>query len=82
VEIELSRDIDDQSVNANIGSLAGVSSVERLDSRRVRIHFSGGLENQEKLLQELATMRIGMVSFRPSASALEETYLSLIKDTL
>jgi ABC-2 type transport system ATP-binding protein len=82
VEIELSRDIDDRSVNANIGSLASVSSVERLDPRRVRIHFSGGLENQERLLQELATMRIGMVSFRPSASALEETYLSLIKDTL
>jgi ABC-2 type transport system ATP-binding protein len=82
VEIELSRDIDDQSVNANIGSLVSVSSVETLDSRRVRIHFSGGLENQERLLQELATMRIGMVSFRPSASALEETYLSLIKDTL
>jgi ABC-2 type transport system ATP-binding protein len=82
VEIELSRDIDDQSVNTNLGSLVSVSSVERLDSRRVRIHFSGGLENQERLLQELTTMRIGMVSFRPSASALEETYLSLIKDTL
>jgi ABC-2 type transport system ATP-binding protein len=82
VEIELSRDIDDRSVNTNIGSLASVSSVEKLDSRKVRIHFSGGLENQERLLQELATMRIGMVSFRPSASALEETYLSLIKDTL
>ncbi len=82
VEIELSRDIDDQSVNRNIGSLASVSSVERLDSRKVRIHFSGGIENQERLLQELATMRLGMVSFRPSASALEDTYLSLIKDTL
>jgi ABC-2 type transport system ATP-binding protein len=82
VEIELSRDIDDQSVNRNIGSLASVSSAERLDSRKVRIHFSGGIENQERLLQELATMRIGMVSFRPSASALEDTYLSLIKDTL
>jgi ABC-2 type transport system ATP-binding protein len=82
VEIELSRDIDEQTVNRNIGSLPSVSSVERLDSRKVRIHFSGSIENQERLLQELATMKIGMVSFRPSASALEETYLSLIKDTL
>lgn len=82
VEVELSRDIDDQSVSRNIGSLAGVSSVERLDSRKIRIHFSGGVQNQEKLLQDLATMKIGMVSFRPSASALEDTYLSLIKDTL
>jgi ABC-2 type transport system ATP-binding protein len=82
VEIELSRDIDDQSVNRNIASLTSVSSAERIDSRKVRIHFSGGIQNQERLLQDLATMKIGMTSFRPSASALEETYLNLIKDTL
>ena len=82
VEIELSRDIDDQSVSRNIGSLAGVTSVEMLDSRKVRIHLSGGIQNQERLLQDLATMKIGMISFRPSSSALEDTYLRLIKDTL
>ena len=82
VEIELSRDIDDQSVNRNIASLSSVSSVEKVDSRKIRVHFSGGVQNQEKLLQDLATMKIGMISFRPSASALEDTYLNLIKDTL
>src|SRR3989454_12055566 len=82
VEIELSRDLDDQSVSRNIGSLAGVTSVELLDSRKVRIHLSGGIQNQERLLQDLATMKIGMTSFRPSSSALEDTYLRLIKDTL
>jgi ABC-2 type transport system ATP-binding protein len=82
VEIELSRDIDDQSVSRNIGSLTGVNSVEMLDSRKVRIHLSGGIQNQERLLQDLATMKIGMISFRPSSSALEDTYLRLIKDTL
>jgi len=82
VEIELSRDIDDQSVNRNIASLTSISSVERIDSRKVRIHFSGGIQNQERLLQDLATMKIGMISFRPSSSALEDTYLNLIKDTL
>jgi len=82
VEIELSRDIDDQSVSRNIGSLAGVTSVEMLDSRKVRIHLSGGIQNQERLLEDLATMKIGMISFRPSSSALEDTYLRLIKDTL
>jgi len=82
VEIELSRDIDEQSLKMNIASLANVSSVERLDSRRIRVHFSGGIQNQERLLSDLVAMKIGMISFRPSASALEETYLSLIKDTL
>ena len=82
VEIELSRDIDEQSANRNIASLTSVSSVDRIDSRKVRIHFSGGIQNQERLLLDLATMKIGMISFRPSASALEDTYLNLIKDTL
>jgi len=82
VEIELSRDIDDQSVNRNIASLTSISSVERIDSRKVRIHFSGGIQNQERLLQDLAMMKIGMISFRPSSSALEDTYLNMIKDTL
>jgi len=82
VEIELSRDVDEQSADRNIASLTSVSSVERIDSRKVRIHFSGGIQNQERLLLDLATMKIGMISFRPAASALEDTYLNLIKDTL
>jgi ABC-2 type transport system ATP-binding protein len=82
VQIELSRDIDEQSINKSIASLAGVGSVERLESRKIQIRFTGGIQNQEKLLQDLATMKIGMISFRPSASALEDTYLNLIKDTL
>ncbi len=82
VEIELSRDIDEQSANRNIASLTSVSSVDRIDSRKVRIHFSGGIQNQERLLLDLASMNIGMISFRPAASALEDTYLNLIKDTL
>jgi len=82
VEIELSRDIDEQSANRNIASLISVSSVDRIDSRKLRIHFSGGIQTQERLLLDLATMKIGMISLRPAASALEDTYLSLIKDTL
>ncbi len=82
VEIELSRDIDEQSANRNIASLTSVSSVDRIDARKVRIHFSGGIQNQERLLLDLASMKIGMISFRPAASALEDTYLNLIKDTL
>ncbi len=48
----------------------------------LRIHFSGNIQNQERLLLELANLKIGMISFHPSASALEDTYLRLIKDTL
>src|SRR6266849_5750374 len=62
---------------SSVGSL-----IERPDPRRIRIHFAGGIQNQERLLLDLASMKIGMISFHPSASALEETYLKLIKDTL
>src|SRR5438309_1083614 len=81
-EIELLRDIDERSVNDDIASLANVNYAERSDPSKMRIHFSGGIQNQERLLLDLANLKIGMISFHPSASALEETYLRLIKDTL
>src|SRR6184192_2471272 len=81
VEIEFLRDIDDQAVNRNIGTLTNVNSAERIDSRRVRIRFSGGAQIQERLLSDIATMKIGMISFHSPTSALEDTYLNLIKDT-
>src|SRR6266568_619445 len=82
VEIEFSRDIDDQALNRNIATLANVNSAERIDSRRVRIRFSGGALVQERLLSDIVTMKIGMISFHSPTSALEDTYLNLIKDTL
>src|SRR5436309_5176487 len=82
VEIEFLRDIDDQTVNTNIASLGNVNSAEKIDSRRIRIRFSGGAPIQERLLSDIVTMKIGMISFHSPTSALEDTYLNLIKDTL
>lgn len=82
VEIELSRDLDEQTISRNITSLANVVSTERPDPRKLRIYFSGGVESQERLLLNLANLKIGLISFHPSGSALEDTYLRLIKDTL
>jgi ABC-2 type transport system ATP-binding protein len=79
VEVGFSRPIDDTKM---ISSLQGVVSVERMDSRNLRVKFSGGLQAQENLLSSLAAMRLGMISFRASVSALEDSYLNLIKDTL
>jgi len=81
VDIEFLRDID-QAVNTNIASLANVNSAERMDPRRIRIRFSGGAPIQERLLSDIVTMKIGMISFHSPTSALEDTYLNLIKDTL
>src|SRR5438094_3833961 len=82
VDIEFLRDVDDQAVNTNIASLANVNSAERIDPRRIRIRFSGGAPIQERLLSDIVSMKIGMISFHSPTSALEDTYLNLIKDTL
>ena len=82
VDVGLSREIDEQTVSRTISSLPGVVSAEKLEGKNLRLHFSGGIENQEKLLSDLVTMKIGLISFHPSSSALEDTYLNLIKATL
>ncbi len=82
VQIEFLKDIDDQTVSRSIATLPGVVTTEKVNSRNVRIKFSGTSEDQARLLSDLAAMKIGMISFRPSSSALEDSYLNLIKDTL
>lgn len=81
VEIGLAHAVDD-GVTGKISSVAGVISVEKMDSRNLKVQFAGGLDAQERLLMDLAAMRIGIISFRASSSALEDTYLNLVKDTL
>jgi ABC-2 type transport system ATP-binding protein len=82
IDVGLSRDIDDQTVSRNISSMPGVVSAEKLEMKSLRIKFSGGLESQERLLSGLVALKIGLVSFHPSSSALEDTYLNMIKATL
>jgi ABC-2 type transport system ATP-binding protein len=81
VEIGLSKPADDALIE-KIRAMPDVVSVERMDLQNVRINFNGGLDVQERLLGELASMRMGMISFRASSSALEQTYLNLIQQTL
>ena len=81
VEIGLLKPVDDMILNKNISLIPGVTGVEKADSRNLRIRFTGGNENQERLLVSLVSMKIGLISFHPSSSALEDTYLNLIKDT-
>ena len=82
LEAELMRDIDQQTINDGISGLEGVVSVEMINPRSLRFKFSGGLNQQARLLSELARMNIGLISFRPSTSSLEDSYLNLIKDTM
>jgi ABC-2 type transport system ATP-binding protein len=82
VEVELIRPIDPSIVERSVAAIQGVVSVERRDDKNLRIKCSGGLEVQEKVLSDLVRLNIGVVSYKPASSALEESYLNLIKDTL
>ena len=82
IQMEFARDIDDQSVTGTIGSLAGVATTEKIGPRSVRVKFNGTDMDKERLLTDLVGLKLGLISFRPSASALEDSYLRLVKDTL
>jgi ABC-2 type transport system ATP-binding protein len=82
IQMEFARDIDDQNVTRTIGSLAGVATTEKIGPRSVRVKFNGTDTDKERLLADMVGLKLGLISFRPSASALEDSYLRLVKDTL
>jgi len=82
VEVGLQRPIDPGLVNGKIATLADVITAEMKDDKTLRIKFNGGLDVQERLLSDLVIMGIGVISYRPASSELEDAYLKLITNTL
>ncbi|MGA2664392.1 MAG: ABC transporter ATP-binding protein [Nitrososphaerales archaeon] len=82
VEVSFIKPIDAAAVNTSIARIAGVVSAALVDAKNVKIKFSGGLESQQSILSELVRMNMGVISYKPTASALEDTYLNLITATL
>jgi len=78
IDVVLARPVDPAFVQSRIATLAGVARCDQLDPKRLRIRFAGGLEGQERLLETLVGLHIGVVSLAESESALEEIYLSQI----
>lgn len=82
VEVELQRPIDSELTMKKIAAIPSIVTAEKKDDRNLTIRFSGGLNAQEKILSELVRMNIGVISFRPTSSGLEDAYLKLISSTL
>ena len=82
VEVGLQRSIDSELVTRKIATLANVVTAEIKDDKTLRINFSGGLDVQERVLSDLVRMNIGVISYRPASSELEDAYLKLITSTL
>ena len=79
IEISLSTPADDVTIG-RIRSLSNVVSAERIDPNNLRVTFSTGPGNQQRLLKDLGALDVGMNSFKAPSSALEDTYMNLIKD--
>jgi ABC-2 type transport system ATP-binding protein len=81
VEVGLAKPIDDTGL-ASVKRLSGMISAERSNPTNLKLKFSGGVQAQQQILADLVKLNLGVVSFSKSASALEEVYMSLIKETL
>ncbi len=78
VDAMLARPVSPDVVSQRIATLAGVTSATPLDPRRIRIKFAGGLDAQERLIEGLVGLHLGLVQVTESESALEEIYLQQI----
>jgi ABC-2 type transport system ATP-binding protein len=81
VEVGFAHPLDEATL-ARIAGLEGVQSAAWTNALQLGLKFTGGLSTQERLLEQIAGMKIGAVSFRESTSGLEDAYLKLIKETL
>jgi ABC-2 type transport system ATP-binding protein len=82
VEVELRNAVDAELIKKIVTNISGIDKAEKSDGTTFRINFTGGLDAQERILGDLVKMKIGIVSYRPASSALEEAYLSLVKSTI
>jgi ABC-2 type transport system ATP-binding protein len=73
--------IDDKVIE-KVRTIQGITSVETLDDRNLKLKFVGNAETQAEILSELVALRLGINSFKASASALEDVYLNLIKENV
>ena len=65
-----------------IRKIRGITSVEVLDDRSLRLKFVGDAETQAQILSELVALGLGVNSFKTSSSALEDVYLNLVKENV
>jgi ABC-2 type transport system ATP-binding protein len=82
VEVGFLNSIEDGAAARTVQGIQGVTSVEKMDARNLRIRFAGEVQTQARILSDMVGLKLGVISFRASSSALEDAYLNLIKETL
>ncbi len=69
------RPVGDEVVRPALARIPEVASWERSGPDKLTLRIAGGAEAQARVLEALATSKLGLASFRESRSALEEVYL-------
>jgi len=82
VDVGLLKPVDPYVISTSVSKIPGVISAENMDSLNIRIKYGGGLDSQARILSELLKLNLPVLSYRPAASALEDVYLNLVKETL
>jgi len=75
VDAEFLGPVPDAEVTGRIAPLPGVTGWSRLDARRISITIQGGPDVRSAVLEQIASMHLGLVGFHESRSALEDVYL-------
>lgn len=78
VDVTLARPISPEALAKQVIPMPGVAGVQQLDPKRLRVRFTGGMDGQERLVEALVGLHLGVISIAESESALEEVYLSQI----
>ena len=75
VEAEFASPVEDDALRASLSGLSPVVGWSRSSDRRITVELRGDLGGQATVVQRLASLPNGLVSFHQSRSALEEVYL-------
>jgi ABC-2 type transport system ATP-binding protein len=82
IEVGLRQPVDAKLIDKISASISIIDKIRKSDDTTLEIRFKGGLDTQEKVLADIVGLNIGVVSFKSASTALEDTYLKLVKATL
>jgi ABC-2 type transport system ATP-binding protein len=82
VEVGLARPVEDKSIAQTISAWSDVVKADVVDDKNIKIVFKGGLEVQERLLNDIVKLNLGVISYKAASSELEDVYLKLITSTV
>ncbi|MCJ7517600.1 MAG: ABC transporter ATP-binding protein [Methanomassiliicoccales archaeon] len=80
IDVRILQPVDSYAID-RISHFEGVERIVPGDTRHFTITFKGGEEDQARLLSEMQTLGLKIVSFKEIGVALESLYMSLIKDS-